>query len=82
MRVTKRDWEKSFFRHFVEAASQVRNYPTAWATISADTRRCRFNRFPYGLVYQIIDGEILILAVMHLHRQPTYWHHRHQRGRD
>jgi hypothetical protein len=50
--------------------------------MSADSRRCRFNRFPYGLVYQVIDDEILILAVMHLHRYPTYWDHRQKRGRD
>jgi hypothetical protein len=51
----------------------------AWKSIprlgsrSARVRRYRLNRFPYGLVYAVLDNEIVIVAIMHLHRKPDYW---------
>ena len=30
-------------------------------------------RFPYGLLYRLLEWEIVVLAVMHLHRKPDYW---------
>lgn len=66
-----------------EFANEVRNtikrislYPQAWTKLSEKTRRCRCNRFPYGIVYQLREDEILIIAVMHLHRKPEYWRKR------
>jgi len=63
-----------------EFAGEVRNtlqriitYPEAWPQLSKRTRRCRCIRFPYGLIYQIRHDEIIIVAVMNLHRNPDYW---------
>jgi toxin ParE2 len=39
-------------------------------------RRCRLGRFPYGLIYTLDNGDILVLAVAHLHRRPDYWRDR------
>jgi plasmid stabilization system protein ParE len=49
------------------------NHPNAWPFIAEDVRRCLVNRFPYGALYSIENGEILILAIMHLRRHPDYW---------
>ena len=46
---------------------------SAWSNISKRTRRCLLNKFPYGVIYQIRDEEILVLAIAHLHRRPGYW---------
>jgi len=27
----------------------------------------------YGIIYQIMDTEILVIAVANLHRNPDYW---------
>jgi len=35
--------------------------------------RYLMHRFPYGLLSTIEDGYILVVAVMHLRRQPGYW---------
>ncbi|MEQ1776406.1 MAG: type II toxin-antitoxin system RelE/ParE family toxin [Burkholderiales bacterium] len=48
-------------------------YPDAWHPLSADIRRCRLSRFPYGVVYMQEPEGIIVLAVMHLHRKPEYW---------
>jgi ParE-like toxin of type II ParDE toxin-antitoxin system len=57
------------------AVDQVLAHPHAWQVLDADLgiRRCRLNRFPYGLVYRI-EGDIAVaLAVMYLRREPEYW---------
>ncbi len=62
------------FREEVAAALQrISDFPDAWQKLSARTRRCRLNRFPYGLVYQQRPEGILVVAVMHLKREPGYW---------
>lgn len=68
------------------AISRIVDYPAAWAALSKRTRRCRTNRFPYGILYQVRGDMILVVAVMHLHRNPTSWSDRlppgeRQRGR-
>jgi plasmid stabilization system protein ParE len=58
------------------AVSRLVARPTAWAPLSPRTRGCRTRRFPYRLVYQIREREILIVAVMHQRRKPGYWEDR------
>lgn len=60
------------------AAQRIIEYPRARPLFGSDPeiRRCLFNRFPYGLVYAIEGDVAVVLAVMHLHRDPTYWRHR------
>lgn len=52
---------------------RIIQYPNAWFKLSNRTHRCRTNRFPYGIIYQIREGTLLIVAVMHLSREPKTW---------
>lgn len=52
---------------------RILQYPEAWAPLSKRTRRCRTKRFPYGVIYQIRSDKILVVAIMHLHRDPETW---------
>jgi plasmid stabilization system protein ParE len=42
---------------------RVLKFPEAGASLSANTRRCLANRFPYGLVYQVKSDGLRIIAV-------------------
>jgi len=55
---------------------RITQYPEAWFSISKRTKRCRCNRFPYGIIYYIDNDKIVIVAVMHLKRKPNYWKNR------
>ena len=59
-----------------KALGRIVQYPEAWTSLSKRTRRCRINRFPYALIYQIRDDTILIVAVQNLHKHPDSWRSR------
>ncbi|HTW94865.1 MAG TPA: type II toxin-antitoxin system RelE/ParE family toxin [Tepidisphaeraceae bacterium] len=61
---------------------RIEMYPTAWPKLSASTRRCRLQQFPYGIVYQIRPDRILVVAIMHMHRRPGYWRDRTKPGEE
>ncbi len=50
--------------------------PDAWPILEGDVRKCQTKRFPYAVLYAREADGILVLAVMHLHRDPDYWKHR------
>jgi toxin ParE2 len=51
----------------------IEQSPYAWHQLSAGIHRCRLARFPYGVIYSPDGGSILVTAIAHLHRAPTYW---------
>jgi plasmid stabilization system protein ParE len=53
--------------------ARIEEYPEAWQSFGKRVRRYRLNRFPYGILYAVVDEEIVVVAVMHLHRKPDYW---------
>ena len=40
---------EEFRDEFWRALDRVLRFPEAWQLVSARTRRCRVNRFPYGI---------------------------------
>ena len=56
--------------------TRIVEYPEAWTALSTRTRRCRTNRFPYGVIYQARSDALLVVAVMHLRRHPETWRSR------
>lgn len=49
------------------------NNPKLYPILKYDIRRCIVRCFPYGILYKIDPEEIVIIAIMHLHRKPDYW---------
>jgi len=55
------------------AVARISEYPEAWSPMSKNTRRCLVNRFPFGVIFQIKNDILRIIAVANLHRRPGYW---------
>jgi hypothetical protein len=69
----------AFLIEVLSAVERIERFPDAWHPLDEGIRRCRLSRFPYGLIYAVHEGEILVLAVAHLHRLPEYWRDRLKR---
>ncbi len=66
-----------FLEEVQTTIKRIIQFPESWSPLSKNTRRCLTRRFPYGIIYQILeDKSILIVAVMHLNREPGYWEDR------
>lgn len=70
------DLGNDFLAEVLSALDRIGNHPHAWHPCSERTRRCLLRRFPYGVIYQILENEILVIAVACLHRKPVYWQKR------
>lgn len=57
-------------RHTVKRISEN---PKSGQIIRGAFRRRLVRRFPFGILYRIDPEEIVIVAVMHLLRHPSYW---------
>jgi len=58
------------------AVANALDFPRAWSIVEDDVRRCLIHRFPFAVLYTVEDESILVLAVMHLRREPGYWRSR------
>lgn len=57
------------------AITRILANPYTWEEIEEGVRRILTHRFPFGVLYHFYENrsEILIIAVMHTHREPKYW---------
>lgn len=47
--------------------------PELYPFVDGDVRRCLTKTFPFGILFRAGRGQLTVLAVMHLHREPGYW---------
>jgi plasmid stabilization system protein ParE len=55
---------------------RIAKTPLLWSKLSQNSRRFPTKRFPYSIIYQVLESEILIVAVAHQSRKPGYWKER------
>jgi len=73
---TQPDLGHRFVKEVKSSVKRIESYPQAWHRVTENARRCLVKNFPYGIVYQIKNELILIVAVANLHRKPNYWKER------
>jgi plasmid stabilization system protein ParE len=64
--------ERRFIDEVRKARKRIAERPHAWRLLGDGVRRFRLGRFPYGLIYVVESGEIVVCAIAHLHRKPKY----------
>lgn len=72
--------EEELGRKFSAAAAtalaDIESDPERPRRFDGKARKVRLKRFPYAIIYWVSHDIIHIIGVMHLHREPGYWHGR------
>lgn len=58
------------------ALESIGAYPESAPVVRRDIRRRLLKRFPYGIFYRIIRGQIVVVACLHAKRSPRVWRSR------
>ncbi|HBM16787.1 MAG TPA: plasmid stabilization protein [Lentisphaeria bacterium] len=61
-----------FSEEIYATIKRICEFPYAWESMDSNTKRCLTNKFPFDILYRISNNEILVMAVMNLHRMPNY----------
>jgi len=65
------------FEAAVDAALQtLRDQPELYGLLDDQHRGCVLRRYPYTIVYRVVSGDVLIVAVAHSRRSASYWKRR------
>ena len=64
---------KKFDEAIRSAIAAIVEAPQRWPLRTKGTRRYHVKRFPYIIVYTVLDETVIIVAVMHARRRPGYW---------
>jgi toxin ParE1/3/4 len=63
----------AFERAFDTALREISDAPTRWHIIDERHRMHLLERFPYQIVYRVLDESIVVIAVAHARRRAKYW---------
>jgi plasmid stabilization system protein ParE len=53
--------------------ARIRERPLQFPSVSRDVRRALLHTFPYAVYFRAADEMIVVLAVLHLRRNPKVW---------
>ncbi len=62
---------KLFSKEIFQTIDLISLYPQGWQRITKHTRKCPLRKFPYMVLYGIIDDVIVISSIAHQHRHPN-----------
>ena len=62
-----------FYEEFKRCRQIIGSRPESYPVVRKDIRRINFRRFPYHLLYQIVDKNyVIVLVVKHDSRDPDF----------
>ena len=62
-----------FLEAVLAGLDAISAHPEAAPLVHGDIRRHLLRRFPYGLFYRSIEGQVIVLACFHAKRSPRAW---------
>ena len=62
-----------FLAEVESALGAIATGPARASLIRNSIRRRLLPQFPYAILYRDDPNEIVVIAIMHLHRRPGYW---------
>jgi plasmid stabilization system protein ParE len=63
-------------RAFDAALANIIRHPRSYQEIFGSVRRAMLRRFPYAIIFKMEGDDIVILACLHMSRDPARWHGR------
>ena len=66
-----------FLDEFAQCIAEILQAPERWRIVRGDKRRFLMPRFPCGLNYRLIGGEVRLLVIKHHRQHPAYGVGRH-----
>jgi len=70
------DLGRRFLASVQDAVNRIILNPRLYPAVDLDVRRCLTKTFPFGGLFREQPSRIVIMAVMHRHRDPDYWKNR------
>ena len=78
------DWYESqrvglgvrFIAQVREALERIARRPRIHPVVYRDVRKAVLRRFPFIVLYREEAGEILVISIFHISRDPSVWHGR------
>jgi len=56
-----------------ESFAQIRSNPNQYRKVYENVHRALVRRFPYGIYYVVLDGNISVIGVVHARKNPDHW---------
>jgi toxin ParE1/3/4 len=72
----RRGLGKVFRASLNQTIQRIRRAPLASPVVYRGLRRALVDRFPYGVFYRVQFGTIMVVGVIHGHRDPSAWQRR------
>lgn len=69
----QKDLGKRFLAPVQDALNRIQVNPLLYQEIEDGVRRSLTMTFPFAVVFRMKPDQYVIIAVMHLHREPGYW---------
>jgi plasmid stabilization system protein ParE len=62
-----------FFSDVDRTFARIRERPLQFPAVSGDVRRALLHTFPYAVYFRVSDQAAIVLAALHLRRNPKIW---------
>jgi plasmid stabilization system protein ParE len=63
----------AFLRAVNAALDAIKENPFQFQLVYGPVRRANIRRYPHGLMYRVLDREVIVLACFHGRRDPARW---------